>query len=140
MKKYIFTGVIALFSIAVLTPSCNKYEEGPKVSLLTKKARLTGDWTLDKYEADGQDITSFVASAWGAAEWQIEKDGAYHITGNVNENGTWELGEDKDDVRFKSDNSSQPEESYRILRLKNKELWLRYTNSNGTYDIIKLKQ
>lgn len=139
MKKYILTGVIALFSIAVVTTSCNKYEDGPAFSLLTKKMRITGDWTLDSYTSDGQDITSAVQTLWGAAEWQIEKDGKYHITGNINENGTWELGEDKDDVRFDPD-GNDPEESYRILRLKNKELWLRYTNANGTYDIMKLKQ
>jgi hypothetical protein len=106
MKKYILASAIALFSIAVLTTSCNKYEDGPKVSLLTKKMRLTGDWTLENYTSDGQDITSFVQTLWGAAEWQIEKDGKYHITGNVNQNGTWELGEDKDDVRFTPDNNT----------------------------------
>jgi len=136
MKKFIFSGVIALIATAVV--SCGKYEEGPAFSLLTKKMRLTGDWTLENYTSDGQDITNFVQAAWGSAEWQIEKDGNYHITGNVNENGTWELGEDKDDVFFTPTNGSR--DTYRILRLKDTELWLRYTNSNGTYDIIKLNQ
>jgi hypothetical protein len=138
MKKYILASTIALFSVAVVTTSCNKYEDGPAFSLLTKKMRLTGDWTLENYTSDGTDITSFVQSAWGNAEWQIEKDGTYKITGNINDSGTWELGEDKDDVFFTP--TGDPQESYRILRLKNTELWLRMTNANGTYDVIKLTQ
>lgn len=136
MKKVILSGVIALLAIAIV--SCGKYEDGPSMSLLTKKQRLTGDWTLESYTSDGQDITTTIQTLWGAAEWQIEKDEKYHLTGNLNQNGTWELGEDKDDIFMTPDTGSRI--TYRILRLKNKELWLRYTNPNGTYDIAKFKQ
>ena len=130
-------GCVALFGLMIV--SCGKYEEGPAVSLLTKKQRLTGDWTLESYSSDGVDLTSQMQAVVGSSfEWQIEKDGHYHMTGNINQSGTWELGEDKDDVRFTPDTGSV--DSYRILRLKNKELKLRYTNSNGTYDIFELKQ
>jgi hypothetical protein len=139
MKKYILAGAIALFSVAVLTTSCNKYEEGPSFSLLTKKQRLTGEWTLEAYISDGQDITSSVQAAWGPAAWIIQKDERYSITGSFNEHGDWELTGDKDEMRFDPD-GNDPAVSYHILRLRNKELWLRYTNSNGTYDIIKFKQ
>lgn len=139
MKKYIICGLIALSAIAVTITSCNKYEDGPKISLLTKKMRLTGDWSLENYTSNGTDVTSFMQSAFGNNwELQIEKDGSYKSTGNVNENGTWKLGEDKDDVTFTPSSGSAT--TYRILRLKSKELWLRYTNSNGTYDVMKLKQ
>jgi len=148
MKKFILCGLIAFSALAVTITSCNKYEDGPKISLLTKKMRVTGDWSLEQYLANGTtssngtDITSsmqsFLGSTW---EWQIEKDGSYKSTGNVNENGTWALGEDKDDITFTppSTSSSSPS-TYRILKLKSKELWLRYTNTNGTYDVIHLKQ
>lgn len=142
MKKYIICALIAITALTVTTTtSCNKYEDGPKISLLTKKMRLTGDWTLENYTSDNHDITSdmqsFLGSSW---EFQIEKDGSYKQTGNFPDNGTWKLGEDKDDVTFTSSNSSNGSTTYRILRLKSKELWLRYTNSNGTYDVMKLKQ
>lgn len=36
------------FAISVVFISCGKYEEGPSISLRTKKARLTGVWEISK--------------------------------------------------------------------------------------------
>ncbi len=139
MKKNLILVLIAFMSVAVTMPSCNKYEDGPAFSLLTKKMRITGDWSLENYNSNGTDITSTVQVLWGAScEWQIEKDNSYKLTGNINDAGTWKLGADKDDITFTP--TSGTVETYRILRLTNKELWLRYTNSNGTYDIAKFHQ
>jgi hypothetical protein len=141
MKKQIIIALIAVMGLGFTFSSCNKYEDGPKFSLLTKKARLTGDWTLEAYIANGYDITSTTQSFLGASwEYQIEKDGSWKQTGNMNSSGTWELGEDKDDVKFTETSPGNNVTTYRILKLKSKELWLRYTNSNGTYDIMHLKQ
>jgi hypothetical protein len=141
MKKFIICALIACSAIAVTITSCDKYEDGPKFSLLTKKARLCGDWTLEKYTRNDSDVTTLVQTGYGSTwEWQIEKDGSYKQTGNVNDNGTWELGEDKDDVTFTSSATGSIPVAYRILKLKSKSLWLRKTNSNGTFDIIELKQ
>lgn len=140
MKKFIVAALIALAGISVTFSSCNKYEEGPKFSLLTKKARLCGEWVVDQYYVNDVDQTSNYVSLVGTNfEWNIKKDGTYTQSGNFADNGTWELGEDKDDVRFKSSQANSQEVSYRILRLKSKELWLKYTNSNGTVEKLYLK-
>lgn len=140
MKKYFIVAMITVLGASVTFTSCKKYEDGPAISLLTKKMRLTGDWTLDKYyDGSGADQTAFVSALFGSAwEFQIEKDGNFKQTGNVNTSGTWKLGEDKDDVSFTESNGTTT--TYRILKLKNKELWLRYTNSLGQYEKLYLKQ
>lgn len=141
MKKFIIAGLIVAAGFTTFTvTSCNKYEDGPKISLLTKKARLCGDWALEAYLVNDVDQTANYQTAMGANyEWDIEKDGTYKILGNFTDNGTWELGEDKDDVRFLSSTANSTEISYRILRLKSKELWLRHTASNGSTEVLKLK-
>lgn len=61
MKKAIY-----LLTLLVITFSaCKKYEDGPGLSLRTKKARLAGDWTLSKLniveteiESDGDEIVT----------------------------------------------------------------------------------
>ena len=138
--------IAILFAGALVTTSCSKYEDGPKLSLLTKKSRLCGDWKIQSvsYTPNGgseTDITSFVNSAVGSAyEFQIEKDGNYKQTGNVNESGTWKFGEDKDDVTFTPSTAGSTADTYRILRLKSKELWLKETATDGSITITKLKQ
>lgn len=141
MKKFIIAGLIVAAGFSTFTvTSCNKYEDGPKISLLTKKARLCGDWALEAYLVNDVDQTSAYQSVVGTNfEWDIEKDGTYKMSGNFTDNGTWELGEDKDDVRFLSSAANSTEVSYRILRLKSKELWLRYTAPNGDKEVMKLK-
>ncbi|HEU4719506.1 MAG TPA: lipocalin family protein [Bacteroidia bacterium] len=142
MKKYILAGFIAFAAIAFTASSCKKYEDGPAISLLTKKMRLCNDWVVDKYlengtdETNGTDMTSFMQSV--ITEWSIKKDNSYTITGAGSESGTWSLGEDKDDVTFTP--SSGTARTFRILMLKSKELRLRQTNTNGTYNYLFLKQ
>jgi hypothetical protein len=141
MKKLILCGLIALSTIAVTFTSCKKYEDGPSISLLSKKSRLCGHWTLESYTTNDSDITTTVDSLYGAGwELQIEKDDSYKSTGDINQSGKWAFGEDKDDVIFTPDSSSMAVDTFRILQLKSKSLWLRSTNPQGTYDVMKLNQ
>ena len=135
IKSITAIAVIASFTFA----SCGKYEEGPKISLRSKKARLCGDWTLEKYTYDGVDMTSSIG---GTVMVDIEKDGGYKSTfnGNVTEEGKWELGEDKDDVFMTSNDTGAVKESYRILKLKNKEMVLKHTESTGKVSEFEYNQ
>lgn len=141
MKKQLFIYLLLTSLVLITIPSCKKYVEGPKFSLLTKKARLTGEWVLESYSVAGVDETDSQKALLGANfVWEIEKDGKYMMRGNISQDGAWKLGEDKDDIRFTPDGSPSVTVSYRILRLSSKELWLRYTNPLGEYEITKLKQ
>jgi hypothetical protein len=114
MKKNIFkSAAILLLSVFVLS-ACSKYEEGPKFTLLTKKARLSGEWVIESVTYNTTDITSSYEALLGANfVLEIEKDGGYRTEGSNPDTGTWELGEDKDDIRFLSSASAV---SYTHLR------------------------
>jgi hypothetical protein len=143
MKNFTITGVIAVIAVAFTFAACNKYEDGPKLSLRTKKARLSNEWTIDKvYLNDVDQTAAYLQNFGNDYVLEIEKDGKYFIdsAGVEQDNGTWELGEDKDDVRFKSSVTGSQEISYRILRLKEKELWLRYTYANGDVEKVYYKE
>jgi hypothetical protein len=129
--------IMMTFAVILLFGAgCSKYQDGPKFSLLTKKARLCGHWKIDNVTSKGNDVTEQVKTSLGDNyELDIEKDGKYKTKGNFPEEGTWELGEDKDDVYLKSTTNPGPELGCRILRLKSKELWLKVTYPNGDQTI-----
>ena len=141
MKKLITVLCALAFISTTLLTSCKKYVDGPAISLRSKKARLQGDWQIDSYSVNGVDKTSELKTLYGANfRWDIEKDGHYKMSGTFTSSGTWKFGEDKDDVYFLSTDTGSVEESYRILRLANKELWLRQIETNGDTQQLKLKQ
>lgn len=141
MKTYFIKTVIIAFLAITIIPSCKKYQDGPAFSLLTKKARICGDWSIESVSYNGVDQTAAYQLIVGANfTLDIEKDGKYKIAGNFPDDGAWKFGEDKDDVYFTSSKAGSSEQAYRILRLKSKELWLRSTAANGDQTIIKYKQ
>lgn len=140
MKTLIKLSLI-LTLVLVSVTSCKKYEDGPAFSLRTKKARITGEWKIESVTFKGSDVTAATTAILGANYMlEIEKDGKYKIVGNFPDDGTWKFGEDKDDIYTTSSKAGSVEQSFRILRLMNKELWLRQTASNGDVSIFKYKQ
>lgn len=137
MKKTVIKLALIVLTLSLVTTGCNKYKDGPKISLLTKTQRLCGDWKIDKVTINDNDVTSAIIALNGANYvLDIEKSGDYKILGNFPDGGSWKFGEDKDDVYFNSSKAGSVEQAYRILRLKNKELWLRQTASNGDVTIV----
>lgn len=133
MKRFKFAVValLALSTVAVSTSSCSKYEEGSKFTLLTKKARLVGEWTLDNYTVNGtsQDMSGTTL------KMDIKKDGTYTSTWSSggfssSESGKWEFNSDKSSiVTTDSDGDVTTTE---ILRLANKELKFRDVDGSVT--------
>ncbi|MBR9860079.1 hypothetical protein GYB22_04920 [bacterium] len=121
--------------------SCSRFEEGPKITLRTIESRLTGDWEIVKFSVNDEDQTEEYLDLIGHNyRLEIEKDGEYRTEGDNPIKGSWELGADKDDIRFQPDEEGADEESYRILRLTNKEMWLRQTQSNGDLHVIEFEK
>ena len=85
-------GFVLLLRTVSVVSSCAKYEEGPSFTLLTKKMRLTGDWTVSEMTVDGQsqDISSINTTA------SINNDGTYTLTIEDNNSysyqGAWSGG------------------------------------------------
>jgi hypothetical protein len=131
--KTIIKTLSVLLIIAATFSGCKKYEDGPKFSLLTKKMRLCHEWKLTGLSFNGADLT--VPADY---KLDIEKSGTYKVTfAGFSGDGTWKLGEDKDDIYMTSSAANSTEDAFRILRLKSKELWLRSTATNGDKTIFK---
>jgi hypothetical protein len=142
MKNFSF--MLAFFLAALfLLNSCGKYEEGPAFSLSSKTSRVTGIWKYDKKFINGNqtELDEFEK----AVELDIMKDGkgkaVYTI---INIDLEWEFSSDK--LKFKYRLIFSPElesllddmglsylknwQESEILRLTNKEFWLRDVQTN----------
>jgi hypothetical protein len=138
MKKLFFVGLATLAVSSATLTSCSKYEEGPKLTLLSKTARVSGIWTLDS-----RTISSVSNIVPGYSEvLHIDKDGTFKDTAYVNFqgsnysapiNGTWMFSDDKTQLIFNSNTSvstsnfSSGDNIFEIIRLSNDELKLKRT-------------
>lgn len=122
LRKATLFFFVAAFGMA----ACNKYEEGPVVSLRSKKARLANTWQVDEvYDDEGEKVEMDSTSNNDATQ-TFEKDGGYKMeVPNFGElTGEWEFDDDKEKVIITMEFFGQTDESeYTILRLKNDELW-----------------
>lgn len=129
MKKSILRNLSFLFLFSFILVSCGKYEDGPNISLLTKKARLTGEWEVKeidktKLDSDVRMILEFekngdfeiTLSFYDGTNWQSEK-----------EKGEWKWEDGKEKIRVEIDRDIT---EFEILRLTNKELW--FEDEDGT--------
>jgi hypothetical protein len=136
------SGYSFYFLLVIVFVGCGKYEEGPGLSFRSKKARLTGDWKIVYVSLNGDDITSGVQNNLGTEYvLSIRKDGTFHEEGkNVVDNGTWELGHEKAYLMLLSDIPGSEEEHYEILKLKNKELWVRHSHDIHVTEVHYLQE
>ena|SRR6218665_353353 len=115
--------VVMLGTATVGLSSCGKYEEGPGMSLLTKKMRITGEWDLkETVEPDG-DVDADNSSDYVT----FDKDGTWTYTsGSVSQKGEWAFssGKEKLKVSYPFGGVTVNSEST-IIRLTNKEMWLK---------------
>jgi hypothetical protein len=132
MKAFQKLGLAAVIAVSVILSSCGKYEEGPKISLASKKARISNTWKLDKYLYNGVDQPlggySLVID--------IKKDGSYTSTSSFGgasfiDTGVWQFSSDKESLITTSTGSSTAE-TVQIIRLKSNEFWTRETVGSDT--------
>ncbi len=129
MKKLVKTIPLLMMAAIFILPACNKYEDGPGISLRSKKSRLVGKWQLDELEVDGTDYTADIN------RWEIEfkKDGTFEQSIQIegfqtsNIEGEWEFSNDKTEVEITYDDGDKTD--LNITRLKNDELWFDFTEN-----------
>lgn len=125
MKKILIITTL----IAFMAAGCSKYDEGPAVSFIPKKARLANYWKVDKAYDDGKDVTS----SYDQYSLNLNKDHTASLTAKYNygpftyegtTKGVWSFENKKEDLKldFESDDADA---TYQILRLSSDELWLR---------------
>ncbi|MBR9861246.1 hypothetical protein GYB22_10970 [bacterium] len=115
-------GTIAAVCTAVVVfnfSSC-KYPEGPKFTLKTKTARLTGEWEVQEIDGEGLDGVEYI--------FEFDKDGTGEISFDYAGYGgsydfEWEWEDDKAAISVDIEDSDDTYE-FEILRLTNDEMIL----------------
>ncbi len=124
---------LALFA-ALIVAACKKYEEGPAISLRSKKKRVEGVWKIDK-KFDAQEEQLQLTSDDLKVRWEFE-DTIYReiYSGTTQISGTWEFTESKERILVNyEDTTGKYTLDYRILRLTNSDLWLKFEDSTKIY-------
>ncbi len=129
MKK-----LLCLLLICSAVSSCKKYEEGPALSLRTKKARMANNWKVDKFLVNGVDKTSDYRLLVIRESLEFFRSGQFQYSEVSNWSwavpyytGKWELEDKKEHLSLTSDDASVDYREFKILKLKNDELWLQRT-------------
>ena len=137
---------IAVFSLAFLAlafTACSKYEEGSDFTLLTKKARMVNEWTLESTQLNN---VVYTESSSLVRKCTFNSDGSYMQTISsaaigssvLNTSGKWEFSSDKTKLLLTASGNNYSSE-FIIVALKNKELKLKETQYAGAPAILKFK-
>jgi len=113
-------------TVLPFSQGCQKYSDGPLISLKTKTARISNTWSIDNYKVNGTDYTSLVS---GYTE-TFTKEGDYSyklsiITGT----GTWAFANNNEIVRITGiDNQSNAD--LVIMKLTDSQFWYYYMDGD----------
>ncbi len=109
--------------------SCNKYEEGPAISIIPKNERVANTWVVERAENNGNDVTS----DYDQFDLYLTDDGDAQLDANftlfgtqyqTSTNGTWTFTNDDANIKLDFEDDDYDEE-YQILKLTTDEMWLR---------------
>ncbi len=119
----------SLLSVTMLQ-SCQKYDEGPMVSLRSRKERVANTWKVDNYKINGSDYTSLVTKYTET----FTKEGAYSYDWSIlNGSGTWKF--QNNDKEIKLDGSDgHSSRTLVILKLEEKQFWYYTMDGNDKYE------
>jgi hypothetical protein len=144
MKKAVKLALAIVALGAFTMTACKKYEEGPSLSLRSKKARMAGDWKVEAYYEDGVDKTSDYRTFIASESFTMDKDGSYTSSSTTTsafggitstDNGTWEFINDKEDLRTLSSQANATADTMVIVKLKNKEMWAKSKSGSPVVEI-----
>lgn len=128
--KRTLTYTFSLVAILMVFAACGKYEEGPGISLRSKKARVVGEWKVTELTLNGTNTMTDGSTT----ELDITEDKftTRNITaaGSVSVTADWEFDDKKEHiVATYTNNGTTTTERWEILRLANKEMKLKYVQT-----------
>lgn len=129
--------LLLLAALALPTiESCNKYPEGPKLSLRSREERVANTWKVENYKINGNDFTSLVSNY----EQTFSKNGDYSYSwGSLNGTGNWSFQNDEAEIKVNG-TSSQSSETLTILKLEEKEFWYYHMDGSDRHEYHLLQK
>jgi len=123
-----FKIIISFLFAAIIFSGCNKYEDGPAISLLSAEKRIDGTYTLDKYYINDQELT---LTDINISEYKVtyNKDGSGTRTINgLKSDIQWEFDDKKENIREKEQGLTGEWSSWgnyrKLLKLTKDEIWI----------------
>jgi len=129
-----------LIIVSFVGTSCGKYEDGPKISLASKTARIINTWVVDEMYYNGVEQTLTADDKDDYVEYQKDDKVVFtEVVGSLTTttNATWKLDDDKEKILVTYSYTvggltyTTTVEST-ILRLKSNEMWLETTDGSNT--------
>ena len=119
---------IFLFTSLVFS-ACERYEEGPDISLTPRSERVANTWTITRAVENNQDVTHQYNryELYLTQEGAAELDADYTLLGvdyTFVTQGTWHFTDGENNLLLDFEEDSQDAE-YVILKLTEDEMWLR---------------
>lgn len=132
LRNNITIALIVLATLIIPTlQSCQKYPDGPQLSLRSRAARLSNNWKVENYKVNGDDYTSLVS---GYSE-SFSKSGAYSYSwGILDGSGTWSFQNKDEEVKL-SGNDTQSSRTLYIQKLEEKALWYYYLDGDDKHEL-----
>ncbi|HHZ66128.1 MAG TPA: hypothetical protein EYN51_11645 [Flavobacteriales bacterium] len=126
-KLYLILFVSSLF---LFSTGCKKYDDGPLISLKSKKSRITNTWILDEVFENGIEVLSPMGIPSGEIfgvycnEVAIidNNNATFKFVDLIIAEGNWQLINNKSKIEFNLKNGKIIH--WDILKLKTKELWV----------------
>lgn len=117
--------IIAGFIMLAL-PSCQKYADGPVISLVSRTERVSNTWKVDNYKVNGVDYTSLVSDY----NETYTKEGTYSYSmGIASGTGTWSFQNGDAEINLVGI-TNQNSHTLFILKLEEKSFWFYYMDGS----------
>lgn len=136
MKKAILVALVGA-SIVFAETGCKKYEDGPTISFVSRKTRISNTWKIESATKNNADYTTTINTLLPGLKYDINKNGS--ITSSITLNGTsitqtgaWTFQSNDEELKVSFPNTTDV--VYLILRLKQDELWLKEIKNGDTYE------
>lgn len=128
--------MIAAIGLAVAFTGCKKYDEGPTLSLASKKGRVANIWKIEKFMENGVDLTAAALLFFNNVSWEFKKDKTYIISSSSSTNaetGTWDFDSKKENLILTPNGGSNAYKE-EIIRLTSNEMWWKEVDGSDTYE------
>lgn len=136
MKKSHIAIALALLVTTTTFTSCQKYEDGPGVSLRSRRERISNTWKVENYKINGTDFTSLVSDYTET----FTKDYDYSYTwGILSGTGAWVFQNNDEEVHL-SGSDDQASRTLFLEKLEEKTLWYYFMEGEDKHELHLVSQ